>query len=1098
MDEMRLSLRWIASEISNLSFNMSATNYTKYLCIILIVTGFADFANSQNVGINETGNDPDNSAMLDVNSTTKGILIPRLLKSERLAILSPANGLLLYQTDDTIGFWYYDASTWKPVFQYFTAGAGLTGGKVEAYGTVEMETSPVTPGTYGYVDSVPQFTVNQYGQLIFARNLPFIELDGVIGNEVSDTANALGMITLNGSGTLASPLTIGVNPGLNPSDIWIWDGNKWGLMSFPYEQDSIVGNEISDTSMARGILVRLGSGSSSDPFKIGVEAGTNIGDVWMWDGTNWVSGNIVYPREKDSVIGNEIADTINSFGILEKSGTGTASDPFKIGTKPGTNTGDIWMWDGTTWYPTKFTIPDEQDSIIGNEVNDTINARGILNIYGSGTTANPLKLGIEPGNNIGEVWMWDGTKWAPSTIVHPAVNIPKEKDSVIGNEIADTINSYGILQKFGNGTAASPSKIGINPGSTVGQSWIWDGSMWTLTTIQHPIEQDSVIGNEVSDTLNSRGILLKQGSGTLASPLTLGISPGTANNDVWMWNGTKWVPNQIIHPIEQDGIIGNELTDILNGRGMLSKSGGGISANPYKVSINGGSAVNDVWMWNGSNWVPTQIPAEIDGIIGNEVSDTIPNGFLSLTGAGTSANPRKLGLKPANNIGDVIIWDGSKWVTGYLGRNTLDGAYDEGGSGLGRSITADAGAVEINGEDGFLVTGTYGSGAAIGSPGAGTRMFFNPRSGSFRTGRVGATQWDAANIGPYSFAGGVNTIASGNVSFAFGTNSTAIKNHGIAMGDSAIAIQNNSIALGFHTIARGINAIGIGENIFAEGQNALAIGRNSYAEALAGSIGENNYVTGKYAYVMGYNDTATGQSSIALGTNAKANGLGSVSIGLNVQTDNPNAIAIGYNGRAEADRTVVLGSHVYAPNYGSFVLGDGSTSTITRSSNINTMTMRFDGGYKLYSDSGLTMGAELAAGATSWTTLSDRNMKENFEPINGEEILSSIDRLEISKWNYKFNDESVKYIGPMAQDFHREFHLAGTDSLGINTLSFDGVNMAAVQALIRRTRNVKEMEQKIEEYDAKFKRQEEEIESLRKSVQLLLEQSKSSKSSEEH
>lgn len=57
---------------------------------------------AQNVGINGTGALPDGSAMLDVSSTTKGFLTPRMTLAERNAIATPATGLLIYQTDNTL------------------------------------------------------------------------------------------------------------------------------------------------------------------------------------------------------------------------------------------------------------------------------------------------------------------------------------------------------------------------------------------------------------------------------------------------------------------------------------------------------------------------------------------------------------------------------------------------------------------------------------------------------------------------------------------------------------------------------------------------------------------------------------------------------------------------------------------------------------------------------------------------------------------------------------------------------------------------------------------------------------------------------------
>jgi hypothetical protein len=53
---------------------------------------------------------PDASAQLDVNSVTKGVLVSRMSSGQRIAIASPADGLLVYDTD-TKGFWYYKTGT---------------------------------------------------------------------------------------------------------------------------------------------------------------------------------------------------------------------------------------------------------------------------------------------------------------------------------------------------------------------------------------------------------------------------------------------------------------------------------------------------------------------------------------------------------------------------------------------------------------------------------------------------------------------------------------------------------------------------------------------------------------------------------------------------------------------------------------------------------------------------------------------------------------------------------------------------------------------------------------------------------------------------
>jgi len=64
------------------------------------------------VAINADGSSPDASAILDVKSTEKGFLPPRMTKSQRDAIVSPVPGLLIYQTNETPGYYYYTGTHW--------------------------------------------------------------------------------------------------------------------------------------------------------------------------------------------------------------------------------------------------------------------------------------------------------------------------------------------------------------------------------------------------------------------------------------------------------------------------------------------------------------------------------------------------------------------------------------------------------------------------------------------------------------------------------------------------------------------------------------------------------------------------------------------------------------------------------------------------------------------------------------------------------------------------------------------------------------------------------------------------------------------------
>jgi hypothetical protein len=93
------------------------------------------------------------------------------------------------------------------------------------------------------------------------------------------------------------------------------------------------------------------------------------------------------------------------------------------------------------------------------------------------------------------------------------------------------------------------------------------------------------------------------------------------------------------------------------------------------------------------------------------------------------------------------------------------------------------------------------------------------------------------------------------------------------------------------------------------------------------------------------------------------------------------------------------------------------------------------------------------AGDGAWNTVSDRDKKENFEKIDLPGLLEKLAGIPISTWNYKTQDEAIRHIGPMAQDFHAAFGL-GEDDKHISTIDADGVALAGVQALYERIKKL--------------------------------------------
>lgn len=228
-------------------------------------------------------------------------------------------------------------------------------------------------------------------------------------------------------------------------------------------------------------------------------------------------------------------------------------------------------------------------------------------------------------------------------------------------------------------------------------------------------------------------------------------------------------------------------------------------------------------------------------------------------------------------------------------------------------------------------------------------------------------------------------------------------------------------------------------------------------EAFRVGVAETSYWDdaniGRSSIGMGYQPRASGVASVAIGAYNKATGDYSLALGSYSQASASHAIAIGYSAVASGIYSIAIGAGANTNGKdGSVIIGDDTYFQTAYAAADNQLTMRFNGGYRLWSsypDS--TAGVYMRHGQSGWSNYCDRNKKENFEQVNGEWILEKIKSIPVTTWNYRKTDSNERYMGPMAQDFYAAFQLNGTDSLGINSISMDGVNFAGIKALEKRT-----------------------------------------------
>lgn len=191
------------------------------------------------VGIGTTA--PHNSAALEISSTNKGILVPRMPQANRPA--SPATGLLIYQTDNTPGFYVYNGTAWTAV-----SGSG------SAQSSIVLNTRTIATYVAGSPKLGPYF-FSPVAYQSLQENLHYDNTAAASGNGTSDrtgyivpkactfTTLRLAARVLAGGGATGSP---------NVTTITLYKNGVATALSVQVTTDVAVGS--SDAAVATGTV----------------------------------------------------------------------------------------------------------------------------------------------------------------------------------------------------------------------------------------------------------------------------------------------------------------------------------------------------------------------------------------------------------------------------------------------------------------------------------------------------------------------------------------------------------------------------------------------------------------------------------------------------------------------------------------------------------------------------------------------------------------------------------------------------------------------------------------------------------------------------
>jgi len=467
-------------------------------------------------------------------------------------------------------------------------------------------------------------------------------------------------------------------------------------------------------------------------------------------------------------------------------------------------------------------------------------------------------------------------------------------------------------------------------------------------------------------------------------------------------------------------------------------------------------------------------------VMGGAANNSASGGAATVSGGEnniiqTNANYAAISGGQGNQIQALPNGNAAKWSFIGGGQNNVIEPFSYNASivgGIGNKIQFDGDTACIGGGSANLI-GTNADAAVIGgglqnSLGEASRYSVIGGGWANSLGVMYDRTYPAGSLGSTIGGGISNTVAGGGIwggeiPYRASQNATisgGVRNSIVASTNATIGGgRDNSVSSGNYGTIGG----GISNAVSAYGTVSGGIGNYASDGATVGGGGfDGNSAYPNRAYGNG--------SVIGGGTqNLASDSRSTVAGGHNNSATNYYATVPGGAWNvAGGQGSFAAGRAAKAIHHGAFVWSDDANADLL-STVANSVTMRASGGYRLFSST--AAGVSLAAGSGSWTSMSDRNAKENFESIDAQAVLEKVAALPLSTWNYKSQDSAIRHVGPMAQDFKTAFSVGETET-GISTIDADGVALAAIQGL----------NQKVEEQRAELKAKDKELKELWKIV----------------